>query len=223
MLVRSPATRSVRGPGQLGSRSLRAGTWPDVVVVVGLLVPATFVPLAAAGGGGDIVVPYQHFYIVPPCRSWPRPSPPPWRRRSSRPLRCFSCPSASCRCARSCGARPLTPELVPNLFKEYSGSAVAISAYWAFDPCGVLRFHLPAGVGRPNDLPFWPAGWLVLVVVLGLMAYAGGDLQHLAHRATTLSDLPIARDSRRGHSCSSSPPCGGPVTIAGRALPARSC
>ena len=64
MLVRSPATRSVRGPGQLGSRSVRAWTWPDVVVVLGLVVPATFVPLAAAGGGGDIVVPYQHFYIV---------------------------------------------------------------------------------------------------------------------------------------------------------------
>ena len=50
MIARSPAGRSVRqGSGRLG-------TWPDAIIALGLLVPATFVPLAAAGGGGMLVV-----------------------------------------------------------------------------------------------------------------------------------------------------------------------
>ena len=55
MLVSSPATRSAR----TGLRD-----WPDALILLGLLVPASFVPLAAAGGGPALVVPYQHFYIV---------------------------------------------------------------------------------------------------------------------------------------------------------------
>ena len=70
MLARSPAPRSVRPSSEQLAARPRAreawseGFWPDAMVVFGLLVPASFVPLASAGGGGLLVVPYQHFYIV---------------------------------------------------------------------------------------------------------------------------------------------------------------
>jgi len=41
-----------------------SGQFADALVVFGLLIPASFIPLAAIGGGGMLVVPYQHFYIV---------------------------------------------------------------------------------------------------------------------------------------------------------------
>ena len=194
MLVRSPATRSVRGPGQLGSSSLRARTWPDVVVVLGLLVPATFVPLAAAGGGGDIVVPYQHFYIVSAVSILAAAIAAALAVATIeiglyRVL--FLSLGFMSLCAIFAVHGLTTPGiLVPNLFKEYSGSAVAISAYLSLAiPAAFFAFsYLPGVVRLERTLPFWPAGWLVLVVVLGLMAYAGVAI----YNTSLIARLPLS-------------------------------
>jgi hypothetical protein len=158
---------------------MRARTWPDVVVVLGLLVPATFVPLAAAGGGADIVVPYQHFYIVSAVSILAAAIAAALAVATIqiglyRVL--FLSLGFMSLCAIFAVHGLTTPGiLVPNLFKEYSGSAVAISAYLSLAiPAAFFAFCYLPGVARlERSLPFWPAGWLVLIVVLGLMAYAG--------------------------------------------------
>jgi len=80
--------------------------------------------------------------------------------------------------------------LVPNLFKEYSGSAVAISAYLSLAvPAGFFAFTYLPGVARlERSLPFWPAGWLVLIVVVGLMAYAGVAI----YNTSLIARLPLS-------------------------------
>ena len=170
MLVRSPAMGSARPwPGQLA----------DAVVVVGLLIPATFVPLAAAGGGGLLVVPYQHFYIVSAVSIAAAVVAAALAFATVqiglyRVL--FLCLGFMSLCAIFAVHGLTTPGiLVPNLFKEYSGSAVAISAYLslAIPALFFAASYMPWLARLERRLPFWPAGWLVLFAVIGLVAYAG--------------------------------------------------
>ena len=173
MLVRSPAARSVR-PG-----SGRLVAWPDALVVLGLLVPASFVPLAAIGGGGQLVVPYQHFYIVSAVSIVAAVVAAALALATVqiglyRVL--FLCLGFMSLCAIFAVHGLTTPGiLVPNLFTEYSGSAVAISAYLslAIPALFFAASYMPGLARLERRLPFWPAGWLVLFVVIGLAVYAG--------------------------------------------------
>lgn len=64
--------------------------------------------------------------------------------------------------------------LVPNLFKQFVGSAVVTSAYLSLAVPAVFfaATYLPGFSKLERRLPFWPAGWLVFFVVLALAAYA---------------------------------------------------
>ena len=81
--------------------------------------------------------------------------------------------------------------LVPNLFNEYSGSAVAISAYLSLAiPAVLFAASYAPGLARlERRLPFWPAGWLVLLVVVGLLAYAGIAI----YRTWLIAALPLSQ------------------------------
>jgi hypothetical protein len=170
VLARSPAMGSARPwPGQLA----------DALVVLGLLIPATFVPLAAAGGGGLLVVPYQHFYIVSAVSIAAAAVAGALALATVqiglyRVL--FLCLGFMSLCGIFAVHGLTTPGiLVPNLFKQYSGSAVAISAYLslAIPALFFAASYMPWLARFERRLPFWPAGWLVLLVVIGLAAYAG--------------------------------------------------
>ena len=170
MLVSSPAARSAR---------TGLGDWPDALILLGLLVPASFVPLAAAGGGPALVVPYQHFYIVSAVAGIAALVAAALALATIqiglyRVL--FLCLGFMSLCAIFAVHGLTTPGiLVPNLFAEYSGSAVAISAYLSLAVPALFfaTCYLPGLSRLERHLPFWPAGWLVLFVVIGLVAYAG--------------------------------------------------
>jgi len=163
----------------MGSARPWPGQLADAVVVVGLLIPATFVPLAAAGGGGLLVVPYQHFYIVSAVSIAAAVVAAALAFATVqiglyRVL--FLCLGFMSLCAIFAVHGLTTPGiLVPNLFKEYSGSAVAISAYLslAIPALFFAASYMPWLARLERRLPFWPAGWLVLFAVIGLVAYAG--------------------------------------------------
>jgi hypothetical protein len=149
------------------------------MVVLGLLIPATFVPLAAVGGGALLVVPYQHFYIVSAVSIAAAIISGALALATVqiglyRVL--FLCLGFMSLCAIFAVHGLTTPGiLVPNLFEEYSGSAVAISAYLslAIPALFFAASYLPWLARLERRLPFWPAGWIVLVVIIGLVAYAG--------------------------------------------------
>ena len=196
MLVRSPATRSVRpGSGRLRGGSVRTRDWPDALVVLGLLVPASFVPLAVAGGGGTLVVPYQHFYIVSAVSMAAAIIAGTLALATIqiglyRVL--FLCLGFMSLCAIFAVHGLTTPGiLVPNLFQEYSGSAVAISAYLSLAVPALFfaASYLPGLARLERSLPFWPAGWLVLFVVIGLAVYAGVAI----YRTWLIAQLPLTQ------------------------------
>lgn len=169
MLVRSPATVSTRST---------SGLLADALVILGLLIPASFIPLAVVGGGGQLVVPYQHFYIVSAVSIAAAIVAGALALATVqiglyRVL--FLCLGFMSLCAIFAVHGLTTPGiLVPNLFKEYSGSAVAISAYLslAIPALFFAASYMPWLARLERRLPFWPAGWLVLMVVIGLAAYA---------------------------------------------------
>jgi HD domain-containing protein len=170
VLVRTPA---------MGPARLWHGQLADALVILGLLIPATFVPLAAAGGGGLLVVPYQHFYIVSAVSIAAAAVAAALALATVqiglyRVL--FLCLGFMSLCAIFAVHGLTTPGiLVPNLFKEYSGSAVAISAYLslAIPALFFAASYMPWLARLERRLPFWPAGWLVLFVIIGLAVYAG--------------------------------------------------
>ena len=188
MISRSPAAGSVRQ----GSR--RLGAWPDALIGLGLLVPATFVPLAAMGGGGLLVVPNQHFYIVSAVSIIAALVAAALALATVqiglyRVL--FLCLGFMSLCAIFAVHGLTTPGvLVPNLFAKYSGSAVAISAYLSLAlPALFFAASYAPGLARIEArLPFWPAGWLVLVVVIGLAVYAGIAV----YRTWLIAALPLS-------------------------------
>jgi hypothetical protein len=197
VLVRSPASRSVQPvPRPLPSRkqALRAGGWPDALVVLSLLIPASFVPLAAAGGGGLLVVPYQHFYIVSAVSGVAAIIAAALALATVqiglyRVL--FLCLGFMSLCGIFAVHGLTTPGiLVPNLFKEYSGSAVAISAYLSLAVPALFfaASYMPGLARLERRLPFWPAGWLVLFVIIGLLVYAGVAI----YRTWVIAQLPLS-------------------------------
>ncbi|HZK73087.1 MAG TPA: HD domain-containing phosphohydrolase, partial [Clostridia bacterium] len=185
MLVRSPATGSTH----------RAGHWPDALVVLGLLVPASFVPLAVSGGGSLLVVPYQHFYIVSAVSIVAALVAAALALTTIqiglyRVL--FLCLGFMSLCAIFAVHGLTTPGvLVPNLFREYSGSAVAISAYLSLAvPALFFAVSYMPGLARlERRLPFWPAGWLVVLVIGMLLGYAGIAI----YRTWLIAQLPLSQ------------------------------
>jgi HD domain len=192
VLARSLSTRSDRaGPGRL----LRTGDWPDALIAFGLLVPATFVPLAADRGGAMLVVPYQHFYIVSAVAIVAAIVAAALAIATIqiglyRVL--FLCLGFMSLCGIFAVHGLTTPGiLVPNLFKQYSGSAVAISAYLSLAVPGLFfaASYMPGLARLERRLPFWPAGWLVLFIAIALAAYAGVAI----YRTWLLAALPLSQ------------------------------
>jgi hypothetical protein len=176
------------------SATLRSGAWPDALIVIGLLVPASFVPLAAAGGGGLLVVPYQHFYIVSAVSLVAATIAAALALATVqiglyRVL--FLCLGFTSLGAIFAVHGLTTPGiLVPNLFREYSGSAVAISAYLslAIPALFFAASYMPGLARLERRLPFWPAGWLVVFVIIGLAIYAGVAI----YRTRLIAALPLS-------------------------------
>ena len=156
-------------------------------------VPASFVPLAFARGGDLIVVPYQHFYIVSTVSLL-----------AALVAGVFAVTTVQIGLYRvlflslgfmSMGAifavHGLTTPgiLVPNLFARFAGSAVAASAYLSLAvPAVFFAVSYAPGMGRlERRLPFWPAGWLVVFVTAGLVAYGA-----IAIKTWTLARLPLS-------------------------------
>jgi hypothetical protein len=174
--------------------SLHTPRWPDALIVLGLLVPASFVPLAVAGGGGTLVVPYQHFYIVSAVSIVAAIVAAALAVATVQIglyrvlLLCLGFMSL---CAIFAVHGLTTPGiLVPNLFKEYSGSAVAISAYLSLSVPALFfaASYMPGLARLERRLPFWPAGWLVLFVIIGLLVYAGIAI----YRTWLIAQLPLS-------------------------------
>jgi hypothetical protein len=161
-----------------GKPALPARGWPDALIVAALLVPASFLPLAAVGGGRVLEVPYQHFVIV-----------------STISLLAAVLAGALALATLQIGLYRVlfmclgfmsmgvifavhgltTPGiLVPSLFRIYPGSAVATSAYLSLAVPAVFfaATHVPGLTRLERQLPFWPGGWLVLFVLIGLGVYA---------------------------------------------------
>jgi HD-GYP domain-containing protein (c-di-GMP phosphodiesterase class II) len=161
-----------QAPARLGGRR------PAALVVLAFLVPLSLLPLAATHGGGLLVVPYQHFYIVSAISL----------------VACLVAAALAiatvqiglyrvlllCLGFMSMGAcfavHGLTTPgiLVPNLFKYFVGSAVATSAYLSLAVPAVFfaASYMPGLSRLERRLPFWPAGWLAFFVAIGLAAYA---------------------------------------------------
>jgi HD domain-containing protein len=187
VLVRSPAT----GSGKLATR---VKDWPDALVILGLLLPASFVPLAAAGGGGQLVIPYQHFYIVSAvsiAAALVAAALAVATVQIGLYRVLFLCLGFTSLCAIFAVHGLTTPGiLVPNLFAEYPGSAVATSAYLSLAvPALFFATSYMPGLSRlERRLPFWPAGWLVLFVFIGLVTYAGVAI----YRTWLIAELPLS-------------------------------
>jgi hypothetical protein len=177
-----------------GTPALPARGWPDALIAVALLVPASFLPLAAVGGGKLLQIPYQHFFIV-----------------SAISLLAAVLAGALAFATLQIGLYRVlfmclgfmsmgvifavhgltTPGiLVPNLFRIYPGSAVATSAYLSLAVPAVFfaATHVPGLTRLERQLPFWPAGWLVLFVVIGLGVYAAIAI----HNTSFIARLPLS-------------------------------
>ncbi len=178
-----------------GKPLLRARIWPDALIVVGLLVPASFLPLAAAGGGGLLAVPYQHFYIVSAISLLAAVIAAALALATVqiglyRVL--FLCLGFMSMGAIFAVHGLTTPGiLVPNLFKIYPGSAVVTSAYLSLAVPAVFfaATYVPGLARFERRLPFWPAGWLVLFVAIGLGSYAAIAI----YNTTYIARLPLSQ------------------------------
>jgi hypothetical protein len=164
-----------------------------LMVATFLLVPASFVPLAVAGGGPLIVVPYQHFYLVSTVSLL--------AALIAGALAVTTIQTGLYRVLFLClgfmsmgaifAVHGLTTPgiLVPNLFARYAGSAVALSAYLSLAVPGVFfaATYAPGMSRLERRLPFWPAGWLVLFVTAALVAYGA-----IAIKTWILAQLPYS-------------------------------
>lgn len=157
--------------------------WADrrasvLVVAAVVLVPASFLPLAAADGGPLIAVPVQHFYIVSAVAILAAVVAGALAVATIqiglyRVL--FMCLGFMSMGAVFAVHGLTTPGiLVPNLFAKFAGSAVATSAYLSLAVPAIFfaAAYLPGMSWLERRLPFWPAGWLVLFTVLALGVYA---------------------------------------------------
>ena len=173
-------------------------TWPSdlssgLMLIAFAIVPISFVLLAMVGGGSLIVVPVQHFYIVSAVSLLAALvagvlAVTTVQLGLYRVL--FLCLGYMSMAAIFAVHGLTTPGiLVPNLFARFAGSAVAISAYLSLAAPGVFfaASYAPGVPRLERRLPFWPAGWLVLFVVAGLVAYGA-----IAIKTWVLAQLPLS-------------------------------
>jgi HD-GYP domain-containing protein (c-di-GMP phosphodiesterase class II) len=167
---------------------------PSALMVIAFAgVPASFVPLWFAKGGDLIVVPYQHFYIVSSVSLLAALvagvlAVTTIQIGLYRVL--FLCLGFMSMGAVFAVHGLTTPGiLVPNLFARFAGSAVAASAYLSLAiPALFFAASYAPGMARlERRLPFWPAGWLVVFVTAGLIAYGA-----IAIRTWVLAQLPLS-------------------------------
>jgi HD-GYP domain-containing protein (c-di-GMP phosphodiesterase class II) len=166
---------------------------PALMFVAFFAVPATFVPLALARGGDLIVVPYQHFYIVSAVSLIAALvagvlAVTTIQIGLYRVL--FLCLGYMSMGAIFAVHGLTTPGiLVPNLFARFAGSAVAASAFLSLAvPAVFFAAGYAPGMGwLERRLPFWPAGWLVVFVTAGLVAYGA-----VAIKTWILAELPLS-------------------------------
>lgn len=183
------ASRIARGKPSAG-----VDGWPPALVIIGIAVPASLVMLAMAGGGGTLVVPYQHFYVVSAISILAAVIAATLAIATVqiglyRVL--FLCLGFMSMGAIFAVHGLATPGiLVPNVFGEYGGSAVAMSAYLSLAvPAAFFAASYLPGMSRlERRLPFWPAGWLVLFVGILLTAYAAVAL----YNSMVIAGLPLS-------------------------------
>lgn len=174
------------------------GGWPGsfseaLMPVAFVLVPASFIPLAMARGGALIVIPYQHFYIVSLVSLLAALvagvlAVTTIQIGLYRAL--FLCLGFMAMGAIFAVHGLTTPGiLVPRLVARTAGSAVAVSAYLSLAVPGVFfaASYAPGMAWIERRFPFWPAGWLVVFVAAGLVAYGA-----IAIKTWALSHLPLA-------------------------------
>jgi HD-GYP domain-containing protein (c-di-GMP phosphodiesterase class II) len=189
------ATQAAARPAPLTSKVRPAALDLAAILLVMAfaIVPASFVPLAMARGGDLIVVPYQHFYIVSAVSLLAALvagvlAVTTIQIGLYRVL--FLCLGFMSMGAIFAVHGLTTPGiLVPNLFARFAGSAVAASAYLSLAvPAVFFAASYAPGMSRlERRLPFWPAGWLVLFVIVGLVAYGA-----IAIKTWTLAQLPLS-------------------------------
>jgi HD-GYP domain-containing protein (c-di-GMP phosphodiesterase class II) len=181
----------------VGSRikTLRADSWSAVLMVTAFaVVPGSFVPLAMVKGGGLIVIRYEHFYIVSAVSLLAALVGAALALTTVqiglyRVL--FLCLGFMSMGAVFAVHGLATPGiLVPRLFT----SAVAISAYLSLAVPAVFfaAGYAPGMSWLERRLPFWPAGWLVVVVAVGLAAYGAIALKTLVLARLPLSHPPYS-------------------------------
>jgi HD-GYP domain-containing protein (c-di-GMP phosphodiesterase class II) len=177
----------------------KQGRWPTdlspfFLLTAAVLVPASFIPLALAHGGPLIVIPYQHFYIVTGISLLAAIVAGALAVATVqiglyRVL--FICLGFMSMGAIFSVHGLTTPGiLVPNLFSKFAGSAVAASAYLSLAVPAVFfaASYAPGMAWLERRLPFWPAGWLVLFVIVGLVAYGA-----IAIKTWILAELPLSQ------------------------------
>jgi hypothetical protein len=177
-----------------GKPALPARGWPDALILFAVLVPASFLPLATAGRGAVLAAPYQHFYIVSLISML--------AAVLAGALALATLQIGLYRVLFLClGFMSMgvfftvhgltTPGiLVPNMLKMYPGSAVATSAYLSLAVPAVFfaAAYVPGLARFERQLPFWPAGWLVLFVLIGLAGYAAIAL----YNTSFIARLPLS-------------------------------
>lgn len=190
VVAQSPTIRT--RPGRLPR------SWSPILMVTAMfLVPATFVPLAVTRGGPIIDIPVQHFYIVSAISLLAAVVAGALALTTIqiglyRVL--FLCLGFMSMGAIFAVHGLTTPGIVvPKLFF----SAVAISAFLSLAvPAVFFALSYAPGVSWvERRLPFWPAGWIVALVVLGLAAYGA-----IALKTWILSELPLSHLSRPPYS-----------------------
>ena len=183
--------RAFRRPRSSTTPSSPAAT--ALMLVAFLAVPATFIPLSMARGGALIVIPYQHFYIVSAVSLVAALVAGVLAATTIqiglyRVL--FLCLGFMSMGAIFAVHGLTTPGiLVPNLFDRFAGSAVAASAYLSLAVPAVFfaSCYLPGMDRLERRLPFWPAGWMVVFVTAGLVAYGA-----MAIKTWILAQLPLS-------------------------------
>jgi len=151
--------------------------WPLFLLVAIVAVAAAFIPLKAVGVRYSLDAPIQHFYIVSLVSLMAALvagilAVTTVQIGLYRVL--FVCLGYMSMGAIFTVHGLTTPGvLVGNLFPEYAASVVGFSAYLSLSVPGTFfaLAYAPGMSWLERRLPFWPAGWLVVLTVVGLTAY----------------------------------------------------
>ena len=152
--------------------------WPLIIVVALVVIPAAFVPLKAAGGGPSLNIPIQHFIIVSAVSLLAALvaailAVTTVQIGVYRVL--FVCLGFMTMGAIFTVHGLTTPGVVIAMSDEYRGSAAGLSAFLSvFAPALFFAAAYAPGLSRlERHMPFWPAGWLVVLTILSLGFYGG--------------------------------------------------